>query len=147
MQILPASKNDYPEILDVWEASVRATHDFLTEEAILYFKPLILNTFLDAVELLCARDERGAILGFMGVAEESIEMLFIAPDSRGTGIGKALLSYGIEELKATRVDVNEQNPQALEFYEHMGFEVVGRSERDGMGKPYPLLHMKLRDND
>jgi hypothetical protein len=33
--------------------------------------------------------------------------------------------------------------QALDFYQHIGFSVTGRSPVDGQGKPYPLLHMVL----
>ena len=91
-QIKVVNKTDYPEILDVWEASVRATHHFLKEEDILYFRPLILNTYLDAVELRCIKDQEKAIIGFMGVAEQNLEMLFIHPDFRGKGLGKALLN-------------------------------------------------------
>jgi putative acetyltransferase len=53
-----------------------------------------------------------------------------------------LLTYAVTTLGATILDVNEQNEQALGFYLRMGFEVVGRSPLDGMGKPYPLLHMR-----
>jgi putative acetyltransferase len=49
-------KFEYKEVVEVWEASVRATHHFLKEEDIAYFKPLILNTYLDAVDLRCVRD-------------------------------------------------------------------------------------------
>ncbi len=54
-----------------------------------------------------------------------------------------LLQYAIEQLGVTKVDVNEQNPQAVGFYEHMGFKVVSRSPLDDMGKPFPILHMTL----
>ncbi len=47
-------------------------------------------------------------------------------------------------MNADELDVNEQNPQALGFYLKQGFEVIGRTEHDGMGQPYPLLHMRLR---
>lgn len=133
---------DYPEITEVWEASVRATHHFLPESDIEYFRPLILNEFLNAVSLHCIRNEEGRILGFLGVADRKIEMLFIHPDSRGRGIGKQLLQFAVEQLGAFRLDVNEQNEQAVGFYGKMGFVVNGRSPVDGMGKPYPLLHME-----
>lgn len=42
---------------------------------------------------------------------------------------------------ATSVDVNEQNPQAIGFYEHHGFRTVSRTTHDPSGKPYPILHM------
>lgn len=137
-------KNEYPAVVELWEASVRATHHFLKEEDILYFKPLILNHYLDAVQLSCIRDNTGVILGFQGVAEENLEMLFIHPDQRGKGIGKALLEHAVKKLGITKVDVNEQNDQALGFYQHYGFEVISRSELDSSGKPYPILHMELK---
>ena len=58
-------------------------------------------------------------------------------------MGARLTAYAIEHQGATKVDVNEQNVQALGFYEHVGFAVVSRSPVDGQGKPYPLLHMEL----
>jgi len=138
-------KTEYPEVIRVWESSVRATHHFLKEEDIEYFKPLILNTYLDAVELRCMRNDENNILGFLGAAEQNLEMLFIDPEHRGKRIGKSLLDYSIKNLNVTKVDVNEQNEQAVGFYQHCGFEVIGRSELDSSGKPYPILHMKLAE--
>lgn len=135
--------SEYPDVVDVWEASVRATHHFLREADILFFKPLILHEYLDAVILCCIRDEGQHILGFMGVVERKIEMLFIHPDARGKGIGKALAAHAIEKMHVNEVDVNEDNEQAVGFYEHLGFKTFNRSALDGMGKPYPILHMKL----
>lgn len=136
--------SDFVELVSVWEASVRATHDFLKEEDILFYKPLILNEYLRAVNLYCVKDSNGAIAGFMGLGEDSIEMLFIHPSFRGSGIGKALLLFAVNDQKITKVDVNEQNDQAAGFYAKMGFSVTDRSDLDGMGKPYPILHMELR---
>ncbi|NWA23696.1 GNAT family N-acetyltransferase [Pseudomonas gingeri] len=135
---------DYPEMAELWEASVRATHDFLPDSYIELLKNMLLTHYLDAVMLICTRDSRQRITGFAGVAAGKIEMLFIAPKSRGTGLGKQLLSYAIEHLNADELDVNEQNPQAIGFYFKQGFEVIGRSEMDGMGQPYPLLHLRLK---
>ena len=143
MNISAAVKEEYPEIVEVWEASVRATHDFLSEDDIQFLKPLILNEYLSAVELRCIKNDASNILGFIGVAKGKIEMLFVHPDWRGQGIGKLLLNYAVNDMGATKVEVNEQNPLAVGFYEHLGFKVTGRSLVDGMGKPFPLLHMQL----
>lgn len=136
-------KTEYKEVVEVWEASVRATHHFLKEEDIAYFKPLILNTYLDAVDLRSFRYENNTIIGFLGVADQNLEMLFIHPEHRGKRVGKTLLEYAISNLNVTKVDVNEQNEQAVGFYKHCGFETIGRSELDASGKPYPILHMEL----
>ena len=135
---------DYEELTRVWEASVRATHDFLPDSYIELLKNLVLTRYLDSVMLICTKDSSQRITGFAGVAAGKIEMLFIDPDHRGQGLGKKLLHYALQHLNADELDVNEQNPQALGFYFKQGFEVIGRSEVDGMGQPYPLLHMRLR---
>lgn len=136
--------SEYQEVVDVWEASVRATHHFLQEGDIEYFKPLILNEYLKAVDLRCIRNKDGGIIAFLGVAGENIEMLFVHPDVFGKGVGQALLNYAIEDMSATKVDVNEDNPQAVGFYQHFGFVIVSRSELDPLGKPYPILHLELQ---
>lgn len=136
-------KSEYQEVIKVWEASVRATHHFLKEEDIAYFKPLILNTYLDVVELRCIRNAEQEIIGFSGVAEDNLEMLFIHPDYRGKGICKALLQYSIENQGITKVDVNEDNPQAVGFYEKFGFKTYKRTDLDPTGRPYPILYMSL----
>ncbi len=135
---------EYSVVVDVWEASVRATHHFLKESDILFFKPLILNEYLKAVDLKCIKDEKNNLVALSGVADQNLEMLFVHPDQRGKRMGKTLLEFAIELQNVLKVDVNEQNEQALGFYKKLGFEVIGRSELDGTGKPYPLLHMKLK---
>lgn len=133
----------YSEMLDVWENSVRATHDFISDEDIEFFKPIIIEQAFPAVSLRCVKSESGSILGFVGVYDSKIEMLFILNEARGHGLGTLLLKYAIEKLNANKVDVNEQNPQAVGFYEHIGFKVKSRSPLDDMGKPFPILHMSL----
>lgn len=143
MKIEQADAGDYQALIALWEASVRATHHFLQEADISALRPLILAHYFAAVDLVCARDEAEAILGFCGVHDGNIEMLFIAPKARGGGVGRLLVTHAIARQGATRVDVNEQNGQALGFYQRLGFVVTGRSPLDGQGKPYPLLHMAL----
>ena len=103
----------------------------------------MLNAYLPNLKVVIARDDAGVIHGFLGVDENRIEMLFVDDASRGKGVGKLLLKYAIAEFGVNEVDVNEQNPQGVGFYRHMGFEQVGRSELDGQGNPFPLLHMRL----
>ena len=138
------SKKDYPEIVAVWEASVRATHTFLKEEDIQFFKPLILSEYLAAVELHCIKIEN-EIAAFLGTSDDKIEMLFAHPKHHGKGAGRQLLLYAVRTLNKKLVDVNEQNTGAVSFYKHFGFEVVSRSEKDGLGKPYPILHMQFKE--
>lgn len=143
MKIENAVKAEHQLLIKIWESSVRATHDFLAESDLLELKSLILDQYFNRVDLNVARNCEGELVGFCGVSEGNIEMLFIAPQARGKGVGTLLASHAIRVQGAIKVDVNEQNEQALGFYKHLGFEVIGRSSLDGQGKPYPLLHMRL----
>ena len=143
--ICQPAPQDYDEILEVWEASVRHTHHFLTEEHIQFYKPLVRNHYLPAVELYIIRDAGRKIVAFMGLSDELIEMLFVYPGEQGKGYGKRLLEYATRKKQLDKVDVNEQNEKALSFYLHMGFQIIGRDETDGMGKPYPILHLQLKE--
>lgn len=140
MEVVEVTRENYQELINIWEASVRATHDFLPEENILELKPLILQHYFDAVELRCIKQDN-RITGFIGVAESNIEMLFVKPELFSQGIGRILIDFATAHLDASKVDVNEQNPKAIGFYEKMGFIQVGRSELDGQGNPFPLIHM------
>lgn len=142
--IEPAVKHDYPELIAIWEAAVRATHHFLKEDDLQLFKQLIFDQYFDAVDLYVAKDAEGHLQGFMGIAAHHLEMLFVHPDAHGKGVGKLLLREAIGHFGVTHVDVNEDNQQAFSFYEHFGFETIKRSETDGLGKPYPVLHLVLK---
>ena len=143
MKILRPTPQDYDELLTVWEASVRSTHHFLTEENIQFYKPLVRNQYFQAVELYIIRNWERKIAAFMGLSDELIEMLFVHPDEQGKGYGRRLLEYATRRKQINKVDVNEQNDKALGFYLRMGFRIIGRDETDGMGKPYPILHLQL----
>lgn len=138
--IATVTPQEYPALLAVWESAVRATHTFLSEDDIAALRTRIPDYFA-MVTLRVWRDQQGLIQGFVGTSGETVEMLFIDAESRGKGIGRALLRWATEQ-GATQVDVNEQNPQALAFYQHCGFNVIGRSALDGQGRPFPILHMR-----
>lgn len=93
--------------------------------------------------LIIAEKEFGEPVAFMGIDSNRLEMLFLSPQVRGKGLGKQLLQYGIETYNIQELTVNEQNPQAVGFYEHMGFQTYKRTEYDEEGNPYPLLYMRL----
>jgi putative acetyltransferase len=140
--IQPYEKNLRDQLLTVWERSVVATHHFLRPEDFTTIKALVHTIDFGAFDVYCLLQEK-RVLGFLGVAERKVEMLFLDPDYHGKGLGKKLMDFAITELHATLVDVNEQNSEAVRFYERYGFKTYERSERDDQGNPYPLLRMKL----
>ncbi len=129
-------------LLQLWERSVRATHLFLSDGEVKRIREYVPQALEEVEHLIVA--EAGNLVAFMGTEKGRLEMLFIEPKERGKGIGKELLRYGIETYAIREVTVNEQNPQAIGFYEQMGFEIYKRTDLDEEGNPYPLLYMKRR---
>lgn len=136
------STKEVQEMLQVWESSVRATHDFLTEKDIESLKPLVKIALTQVETMVCVKDDN-MIKAFMGIDKDKIEMLFIEDEYRGNGIGKKLILYAIDKYNIKYVDVNEQNKKAVGFYIHLGFKEFDRDEIDEQGNPFPILHMKL----
>ena len=132
------------ELLEVWENSVRATHKFLSNEEILEIKKYVLCALKGVSHLIIETDKDGKPIAFMGTNKNKLEMLFITSLCRGKGIGKRMLLYGIENFGVNEVTVNEDNPTAKGFYEHMEFKVYQRNELDNQGKHFPVLYMKLK---
>lgn len=130
-------------LANIWEASVRATHHFLTEEDIRRFIPFV-KMGLSGIETLIVASDNTTPIAFMGIDGDKIEMLFVSPEHFGKGIGKELASLAFAQYNIHYVDVNEQNPKAAGFYQHIGFEVFERTEVDEQGNPFPILKMKLR---
>lgn len=129
------------QLLKVWESSVKATHLFLSENEIEDIKKYVPQALKEIPHLIVVENEDKVPMGFMGIAGQHLEMLFISHEERGKGLGKELLRYGIEKYSINDLAVNEQNPLAKGFYEHMGFHVYKRTANDEQGNPYPLLYM------
>lgn len=143
VEIKKRTPNIINQLLTVWECSVRATHLFLSDSEIKHIKQYVPQALMGIAHLMIAKNDMGCPVAFMGIEDGTLEMLFISPEERGKGLGKRLLQYGIKTYTVERVAVNEQNPQAKGFYEHMGFQVYKRTNLDEQGNPYPLLYMSL----
>ena len=145
MCVTLSTADDFEELTELWEASVRATHHFIPEQYILKLKPLVWSVYLRSMPVYTVRGPE-RIEGFMGINGDMLEMLFVHPQAMGKGVGKKLLKYAINSCRVRYVDVNEQNEQAYGFYRHLGFKVIGRDATDASGEPYPILHLKLKKN-
>ena len=129
------------EMLGIWESSVRASHHFLTDVDILRLMPQAEEALHQIETLWVVKDARCPI-GFMSVQERKIEMLFLHPDYFRKGIGRMLVQKAFDEQDVQYVDVNEQNPSAVQFYERMGFRAFRRDSIDDQGNPFPILRME-----
>ena len=128
------------ELTALWRQSVAQTHTFLTNKDIDEIENYVPQALKEVKHLVVAQNN-GDYLGFMGIEKHRLEMLFLAPQYIGKGVGRKLIEYGIEQYQINEVTVNEQNPNAIGFYEHLGFKTYKRTEFDEQGRPFPLLYM------
>lgn len=128
-------------LVSVWDASVRASHDFLTADDICRLTPCVSEGLAAITTLLVAR-RAGAPVGFMGIDGHKIEMLFLAPALFGQGLGRRMVALAFDTYGVTHVDVNEQNDGAAAFYRRMGFRPFRRDALDDQGNPFPILRME-----
>ena len=142
-EIIDRNSSLINELLEVWEDSVKATHLFLSNEEINSIKKYVPQAILGVSHLIIMENENIEPIAFMGIEGRKLEMLFIKNNERGKGLGKQLLSYGIENYNVNELAVNEQNPNAKGFYEYMGFKTYKRTELDEQGNSYPILYMRL----
>ena len=140
-KIVKCNTEDYTTLQEIWERSVRSTHDFLDDTAISEIKATLIPDYFPKVELY-AVSYNDSLVGFIGLQDDMIEMLFIDSDCRGHGYGSSLIQFA-KDRGITKVDVNEQNPLALSFYQTKGFRIIGRDNTDDAGRPYPILHLSL----
>ena len=142
LRIRMSRPSEASKVIQIWRSSVDATHDFLTVHDRQEIEKEVVS-FFSETPVWVATNQDDQPLGFMFLHKGHLEALFVDASARGLGVGKQLISHALALHPDLSVDVNEQNQQAVGFYQHMGFQVSGRSERDSHERPYPLLHLRI----
>lgn len=137
----PSNNSDLEYLFIVWHDAVKATHHFLGDAAFDEIAQLVKNDYLPSKPFLVFAGEDDEPLGFMGTEGNEIESLFIHPDHHGKGIGKTFVNHMKTVYNTVVLEVNEQNPQAVGFYQAVGLKLVRRDPTDSHGRPFPILHM------
>ena len=146
ISIIPYDSSMLPEMLKIWQDSVRASHFFLKDSDIVEIKQEVKAAFSSLQNILVAKLNND-FAGFIGVSEKSIEMLFVASKFFNLGLGKRLILEAVNafftEQDEILLDCNEQNERGLKFYQKLGFKQLGRSEKDSSGRDFAIIHFSI----
>jgi putative acetyltransferase len=138
----PAEPTDLGRMYVVWHDAVKATHHFLSDAAFDEIAEMVKNQYLPNAAFVVEENDEGTVTAFMGTTDNSIDALFVHPECHGAGIGSKFVQRMQKAHTSVILEVNEQNPSALAFYEKHGFKVVKREPTDDQGRPFPILHMR-----
>lgn len=141
MQVRRAAPGDAPALLQIWLEASRVGHSFLGEATLQEQLPKLRDIYIPHADNWVAVEEE-VILGFIGLVEDHVGGLFVAPAAHRRGVGRLLLEHASERVGDLTVEVYEQNRSAYSFYRCCGFEFIGRKEFDDEGRALPLLRMK-----
>lgn len=132
--------SNYNNLVEIWESSVKYTHNFLKKEDFIKIKKDIESILKSLLIYTNSFDNK--IVCFAGISGDNLEALFCHRDYVGKGYGRELLDYTVNILKVRNVDVNAENISAYEFYKKAGFIDTGISYIDSYG--YKIIKMSLR---
>ncbi|MDL2212069.1 GNAT family N-acetyltransferase [Erysipelotrichaceae bacterium OttesenSCG-928-M19] len=128
------------ELMSIWFNAVKTTHHFLSDEEInkLHNDVKVAMKEVDHLFVYTIEDQNA---GFIGINSDKVEMIFVSDKFQKKGVGSKLMNYVIENYQIKYIDVNKENEVAYKFYQHLGFEILKKSEFDKYGNPFPVYHL------
>ena len=144
VSIRTASEADFDALTDLWERSARSSHAFMDDEEFVELKPRIRDLLLPSMDVWVA-ESSGEMLGFVGARDEHVELLYIAPESQGRGIGPQLLAQLAGGEGPHSVEVYAGNAVGLGFYFSQGFRETRRDPTDAAGRAFAIVHLERDD--
>jgi ribosomal protein S18 acetylase RimI-like enzyme len=140
-----ATRDDIPRIAEIWEPAWRDGHlGGVPDELVRIRTPenfLVRATAIQPQTTLAVLD--GATVGFVAVAGDEIDQLFVEASARGHGIADLLLRAGEEQIaaaghRAAWLAVVKTNARARRFYERNGWSDGGEFLYETDGGPGTL---------
>lgn len=138
--VRPYIDEDLEELLDVWYRASLIAHSFLSEEFFENERREIAEQWLPVAETMVYEID-GRVVGFLSLVGNEVGAIFVAPDSQGSGIGRALMDVARESRPFLELDVFEANSIGRRFYDAYGFELVDRHMNEAVGQPELRLRL------
>lgn len=133
----PATADDRPVLADLWVASWVKTLPEIDFEARRPWLDSHLDELAAGGALIRVAAAEGQLAGFVVIHPGTgyLDQIAVSPTFWGRGAAEALMA----EAKAispslVALDVNQENPRAVRFYEKMGLAITGEGENPLSGR-------------
>lgn len=143
--ILPFSGEEHTrQVMEIWLEASRIAHSFVPMSYWEATAPLVEGEILPQADTRVFVRE-GRVEGFLSLIEgDHIGALFVAPQSQGQGIGRALLKDCKARRELLTLAVYKQNLQAVGFYQSQGFSVLEERTQEETGEREYLMVWKRK---
>lgn len=133
---------DYSLLADIWLRVSLTAHDFIDADHWRSNRKAMCETYLPSTENYVFTSKNNAVQGFVSVAGEHIEALFVDIPFQRQGVGGKLVDFVKNRCAGGKltVTVYEENKKAVRFYLANGFVVTDKGIDSGTG--HPELYME-----
>lgn len=149
-RLRPREERDLASLASLWVASWQEAMpeiDFSARQV--WFLQHLAALEAAGAKTICAFDGAAQLSGFVNVdpATSYLDQLAVAPQAKGHGVAHLLLEAArkISPLGLT-LEVNQDNPRALRFYEKEGFVRIAEGVNPRSGLRTWRLHLSLEQH-
>lgn len=139
--IAPFTPADLPAVSDLWVATwAKAMPDIDFEARRPWFHGHLEALQAGGAQVLVARagaDMGGSVAGFVAIhpGTRYLDQLAVGPEFWGSGAATALMAAARERSpEGIDLDVNQDNPRAVAFYQRYGFHIAAAATNPTSGR-------------
>lgn len=141
VDVIDSNSDLIKELTALWRHSVAQTHTFLTVKDIDEIENYVPQALKKVKHLIVAKN-KNSYLGFIGIEQHRLEMLFLDPQYIGQGIGRQLLDFVKQKNHRLQLTVYEKNTSAVAFYKQNGFTILSDQTDLATGEKEFLMQWK-----
>ncbi|KRF11913.1 GNAT family N-acetyltransferase [Nocardioides sp. Soil796] len=141
----PATHADVPVVAAIWEPGWAEAHAGRVPDALVAARPseYFLHCTADRVADTAVAEIDGRVVGFVMVADDAVDHIFVHPGERGGGVAAALLTHAENRIAAAGHDrawlaVVPGNDRAQAFYRRQGWRDEGVFDHAAKGPDGPI---------
>ena len=137
-EIVSAKVADWPDLLYIFDRSLRSTDNLADDDWIALYKNLISFSFPTYDTYVFKKDGKNVAYISYWREKKLIKMLYVLPEYMNQGIANLLIKHILNTYNETMtIGVKKTNDVAMHLYTKYGFEIYSSEDYDTSGIYYP----------